>query len=93
MSQWYALLHRGGGSALSHTAYQGRSRHTVQRRMTLVNALQSNMLARRQRNKQIDISDTDIAGGELNSTGLNDDAVAAGHHYAVKTASPLSLST
>lgn len=48
VTQCYALLHRGGGSALSHTASQGTGEEDSARRMTPANALQSNILALRQ---------------------------------------------
>lgn len=48
VTQCYALLHRGGGSALSHTASQGIGEEDSARRMTPANALQSYILALRQ---------------------------------------------
>lgn len=48
VTQCYALLHRGGGSALSHTASKGIGEEDSARRMTPANALQSNILALRQ---------------------------------------------
>lgn len=48
VTQCYALLHRGGGSALSHTASQGTGEEDSARRMTPADALQSNILASRQ---------------------------------------------
>lgn len=48
VTQCYALLHRGGGSALSYTTSQGTGEEDSARRMTPANALQSNILALRQ---------------------------------------------
>lgn len=45
VTQCDALLHRGGGSALSHTASQGIGGEDSARRMTPADALQSNILA------------------------------------------------
>lgn len=42
VTQCYALLHRGGGSALSQTASQGTGEEDSTKRMTPANALQSN---------------------------------------------------
>lgn len=48
VTQCFALLHRGGGSALSSTASQGAGEEDSTRRMTQTDALQSNILAERQ---------------------------------------------
>lgn len=48
VTQCFALLHRGGGSALSYTASQGAVEEDSTRRMTQTDALQSNILAERQ---------------------------------------------
>lgn len=48
VTQCFALLHRGGGSALSRTASQGTGEEDSARRMTQTDALQSNILAMRQ---------------------------------------------
>lgn len=45
VTQCYALLYRGGGSAFSHAASQGTGEEDSTRRMTPANALQSNILA------------------------------------------------